>query len=96
MDTSTYSDENLLDMDRKGIKVPESCRGRILRLRQERNQIHQGLTPKEAAHKLGPNWSAKKVRKLLRRSKIPGIKIQGRWYVRRDWLEGQDDDERAP
>ena len=86
MDSSTYNDTNLLDMVRKGIEVPDSCKARALKLCQERRKVFKGFTPQEAALALGSKWTAKKIRKLLRRDHIPGTKLGGNWYVEPGWV----------
>lgn len=103
MDSSTYSDANLKDMVAKGLTIPPSCMARARRLgllvspvgqraqrlATKRNAVLANCTPQEAARALGKPWTAKRIRKHLRRGRIPGEKLGGHWYVDSDWMEAQ-------
>lgn len=101
MDFSEYNDQSLREMVEQGLTVPPSCVARAKRLgllvsnlsqraaalSQVRENTLQGSTPQEAARALGPPWTAKRIRKHLRRGLIPGKKISGHWYVNQEWME---------
>jgi len=75
---------------------PEFRQPTLKELLQLRDQlgINQGppagLSPKEAAHRLGntsTGWTAKRIRRLCRLGRIPAILHNSQWFVEKEWVE---------